>query len=185
MASHLSRGARQRGLCLPVLWLFMGLLFGALIGYRQKGYDHGLTSSGAAHTGNGNATLVADTVAATGQLKSSFSHVTILDPVQLEKGTVGRGSMAQLRRFVAKLLSGEPVTVGAPLQTDHYSVIRNVYSRGPGSASASWVIDGLLHYVLHPAFVVNDLQQQGVLPLKRGSAPGGVGVRSGIFPVNI
>ena len=38
--------------------------------------------------------------------------MSILDEELWERGARGRSSMRQLRRFVAKLLAGQPVTAG-------------------------------------------------------------------------
>ena len=130
MALHISRIWRRRLALSGGLWLLLGLLIGGFIGFRQA--PHGIVVHGGNDGGPGcglrqssskvapSVDSVASAAAATAQISGkNSSHVAILDPVQIEKATVGRGTMTQLRRFMAKLQSGAPVTVG--VLSDHSS----------------------------------------------------------------
>lgn len=100
--------------------VLVGIIVGGILGFRQGsngrfGIVNGRPSAADKAALNFNAkTAALASAAAAVHLRSNASHVTILNPVEIEKATIGRGTMTQIRRFATKLLSGEPVTVGAP-----------------------------------------------------------------------
>lgn len=121
MAPQIGR-ARQKSLLSAWLLLLAGTLVGGLVGFRQGSNGNFGIAKGrpsAEHSSKGAQTHVAEiaavaSAAATAHLRSNASHLAILTPVEIEKATIGRGSMTLMRRFATKLLSGAPVTVGAP-----------------------------------------------------------------------
>ena len=50
-------------------------------------------------------------------MQRNGSGMSLLDEALWEKGAMSRSSVHQMRRFMKKLLAGQPVTVGAPLES--------------------------------------------------------------------
>ena len=53
----------------------------------------------------------------TAGLQRNGSGMSLLDEALWEQGAMSRSSVHQMRRFAMKLLAGQPVTVGAPLES--------------------------------------------------------------------
>jgi len=113
---------RSRYKILPSAWILvlLGIIVGGILGFRQGsnggfGIRNGRSSTGKTAPNFNAETAAFASAAAAVHLRSNVSsHVTILTSVEIEKATIGRGTMTQIRRFATKLLSGKSVTVGAP-----------------------------------------------------------------------